>query len=75
MKSGNTVDIWIFKVQFLRISGLLPIKFSCDILPHMNIGVSVIVAIAFQKVDDTSDAKAGTKCNYQRLKNAVHFPP
>lgn len=53
----------------LRNSGLSSIKFLCATLSHMSIGTGVVVAVAFQQVDRSPDAEAGTQCDNEGLKN------
>ena len=62
----------IFDNKFLLIlrnSKLLSINFLCVTLSHMSIGTRVVVAVAFQQVDRSPDAEAGTQCDNEGLKN------
>ena len=62
----------IFDNKFLLIlrnSKLLSINFLCVTLSHMSIAAGVIVAITFQQVDGTPNAKTGTQSDNQSLKN------
>ena len=53
----------------LRNSGLSSIKFLCATLSHMSIRTGVVVAIAFQQVDDTPHAETGTEGDNEGLEN------
>ena len=53
----------------VRNGRLLSIKFLCVTLWHMSIGTRVVVAVAFQQVDRSPDAEAGTQCDNEGLKN------
>ena len=53
----------------LRNRWLLSIKFLCVTLWHMSIGIRVVVAIAFQKVDGTPDTQASAEGNNEGLKD------
>ena len=52
-----------------RNSGRPSIKFSCVTLRHMSIRTGVVVAIAFQQVDDTPHAETGTEGDNEGLEN------
>ena len=43
--------------------------FAFASLPHMSIGTRVVVAVAFQQVDSSPDAKTGTQRDDESLKN------
>ena len=58
----------ICKHFFTDIVGL-SIKFFCVSLRHMSICAGVIVAIAFQQVDDTPNTETGTQSDDQSLKH------
>lgn len=58
----------ICKHFFTDIVGL-SIKFFCVSLRHMSICARVIIAVTFQKVDCTPDAKTSTKSNDEGLQN------
>ena len=53
----------------LRNSGLSSIKFLCATLSHMSIRTGVVVAIAFQQVDDAPHAETGTEGDNEGLEN------
>lgn len=53
----------------LRNSGLSSIKFLCATLSHMSIRTRVVVAVAFQEVDNTPDTETCTERNNEGLKN------
>ena len=62
----------IFDNKFLLIlrnSKLLSINFLCVTLSHMSIAAGVILSVAFQQVDRSPDAEAGTQCDNEGLKN------
>ena len=58
----------ICKHFFTDIVGL-SIKFFCVSLRHMSICAGVVVAISFQQVDDTPNAKTGTQSDNEGLKH------
>ena len=47
----------------------MTVKFLCDTLPHMSICAGVVVAIAFQQVDDTPNTETGTQSDNEGLKH------
>ena len=53
----------------LRNSVVTVCSLVCVTLRHMSIGSRIAVAVAFKQVDCAPDAKTGTKCDYQSLKN------
>lgn len=42
----------------------------CVTLPHMSISAGVVVSVAFQQVDGSPDAEAGTEGDDEGLENA-----
>lgn len=58
----------ICKHFFTDIVGL-SIKFFCVSLRHMSICARIIVAVAFQKIDDAPNAKTTAKRRNERLKD------
>ena len=59
----------ICKHFFTDIVGL-SIKFFCVSLRHMSISAGVVVSVAFQEVDGSPDAEAGTEGDDEGLENA-----
>ena len=59
----------ICKHFFTDIVGL-SIKFFCVSLRHMSISTGVVVSVAFQQVDGSPDAEAGTEGDDEGLENA-----
>ena len=55
--------------SFVRNSRWLSIKFLCVTLWHMSICAGVVVAIAFQQVDDTPNTETGTQSDNEGLKH------
>ena len=51
------------------VAGLAILVLLCASLPYMSIGTRVVVAVAFQQVDRSPDAEAGTQCDNEGLKN------
>ena len=47
----------------------MSIKFSCVTLRHMSFCAGVVVAIAFQQVDDAPNAETGTQSDNEGLKH------
>ena len=47
----------------------MSIKFLCVTLWHMSICAGVVVAIAFQQVDDTPNTETGTQSDNEGLKH------
>ena len=47
----------------------LSIKFMCVTLPYMSICARIIIAVAFQKIDDAPNAKTAAKRRNERLKD------
>ena len=47
----------------------MSIKFSCVTLRHMSFCAGVVVAVSFQQIDDTSNAKTGTQSDNEGLKH------
>lgn len=48
----------------------LSIKFMCVTLPYMSISAGVVVSVAFQQVNGSPDAEAGTEGDDEGLENA-----
>ena len=44
-------------------------KFFFDTLPHMSIRAGVIIAVAFQQIDDAPYAEASTQRDHQNLQS------
>ena len=44
--------------------------YYCVTLPHMSICAGVVVSVAFQQVDGSPDAEAGTEGDDEGLENA-----
>lgn len=62
----------IFDNKFLLIlrnSKLLSINFLCVTLSHMSIRAGIVIAITFQQVDHTPDAKASADGDHEGLEN------
>ena len=53
----------------LRNSGLSSIKFLFATLSHMSIRAGIVIAITFQQVDHTPDAKASADGDHEGLEN------
>ena len=52
---------------------LLPVKFLCVTLWHMSICAGVVVAVAFEQVNDTPYAKTSAQSNDKGLQDIDSF--
>ena len=52
------------------VAGLAILVLLCASLPYMSIGTGVVIAVTFQQIDGTPDAKTGTESHDKGLKNS-----
>ena len=52
------------------VAGLAILVLLCASLPHMSICTWIIISVAFQQVDGSPDAEAGTEGDDEGLENA-----
>ena len=55
--------------DFGIVAGLAILVLLCASLPYMSICARIIIAVAFQKIDDAPNAKTAAKRRNKRLKN------
>ena len=51
------------------VAGLAILVLLCASLPYMSICARIIIAVAFQKIDDAPNAKTAAKRRNERLKD------
>ena len=56
--------------DFGIVAGLAVFVLLCASLPYMSISAGVVVSVAFQQVDGSPDAEAGTEGDDEGLENA-----
>ena len=52
------------------VAGLAILVLLCASLPYMSISAGIVVSVAFQQVDGSPDAEAGTEGDDEGLENA-----
>ena len=52
------------------VAGLAILVLLCASLPYMSIGTGVVIAVTFQQIDSSPDAKTGTESHDKGLKNS-----
>ena len=55
--------------DFGIVAGLAILVLLCASLPYMSICARIIIAVAFQKIDDAPNAKTTAKRRNERLKD------
>ena len=67
-----SIQLWIFLLRspdFGIVAGLAILVLLCASLPYMSICARIIIAVAFQKIDDAPNAKTTAKRRNERLKD------